>query len=289
MREIQVEQNSLEWEALRRTKVGASDIAILMTGSEREIQDLWEHKVYGTRKYVTKAMQHGTDTEAEAREWMNVRTGKNYKKSTALHEDHDWLMASLDGWDREIRWMLEIKVPSVLPISAKDYHAYQKAWWQIQAQHCVYCPERADLLIYVPGEQPVLDVVARDEEAISKLVERGKWFYSHMVDLIPPTSLGACPTERNDEEWAFAARSWADAQDHLKEAEEREAACRAELIALAGETSSKGFGVSATKSVRKGNIEYGKIPELGGVDLDKFRKPNIITWKLTHSQNGSSS
>jgi len=32
---------------------------------------------------------------------------------------------------------------------------------------------------------------------------------------------------------------------------------------------------------RKGNVDYSKIPELNGVDLDDYRKKNVVSWKLS--------
>ena len=46
---------------------------------------------------------------------------------------------------------------------------------------------------------------------------------------------------------------------------------KAALIALASHTSESGAGVKVSRYWKTGNIDYKKIPELKGVDLEKYR------------------
>lgn len=275
---IDIEQNSPEWEALRRTKVGASDIAILMTGTEREIQDLWDEKVLGKRKYVTKAMQHGIDTEAEAREFASKLFVYYFQKSCAVSEKHEWLMASLDGFDSRRNVSLEIKCPSELPQTLEEYQGYKRAWWQIQAHHAVYCPDCAFLVVYKDGDS-LWEQVERDEKAIEDLLKKGKWFYDLTQSMTPPSTISL----RDDEDWKEAVQSWIDANTAFMAAQEHLDMCREGLIYLAGEKSARGFGVTVSKFFRKGAVEYAKIPQLAGVDLDLYRKPPLELWKVSAS------
>lgn len=61
--------------------------------------------------------------------------------------------------------------------------------------------------------------------------------------------------------------------------EEKE--CRQEMINLAGSNSAYGCGVRLTKYNKKGRVAYEKIPELEGIDLEKYRQDSIEAWRIT--------
>ena len=42
-------------------------------------------------------------------------------------------------------------------------------------------------------------------------------------------------------------------------------------MTLASHVSETGFGVSVTRYFKQGNVDYKKVPELKGVDLNLFR------------------
>jgi hypothetical protein len=87
--------------------------------------------------------------------------------------------------------------------------------------------------------------------------------------------------EKNDAVFEDAVNAWKEAKERLDEAKELEAICRDGLIYLAGDDSCKGFGVSVTKCLKVGNVDYKAIPELKGVDLEKYRKAPIEYWKVS--------
>ncbi|MFO1392753.1 MAG: hypothetical protein U1F09_03170 [Steroidobacteraceae bacterium] len=46
---------------------------------------------------------------------------------------------------------------------------------------------------------------------------------------------------------------------------------KAALIALAAHASEKGAGVQVTRYWKQGSVDYKKIPELKGLDLERYR------------------
>ncbi|MBK7416388.1 MAG: hypothetical protein IPJ38_16090 [Dechloromonas sp.] len=44
------------------------------------------------------------------------------------------------------------------------------------------------------------------------------------------------------------------------------------LVALASHPSEAGFGVSVTRFWKTGSVDYKRVPELAGVDLDGYRQ-----------------
>jgi hypothetical protein len=87
--------------------------------------------------------------------------------------------------------------------------------------------------------------------------------------------------EREDEEWVDAAMQWRKINASIKDLEKMEKECRQQLIAMAGHQNISGGGIKICKHIRKSAIDYGVIPELMGIDLDKYRKADIEYWKIS--------
>ena len=69
-------------------------------------------------------------------------------------------------------------------------------------------------------------------------------------------------------------------QQEVKALEKERSGLKEALIADASGRSCRGGGVSISRSFPKGRIDYGSIPELDGVDLDKYRKEAKEQWTL---------
>lgn len=269
-------QNTPEWDELRRSKIGASDIATIMTGSKSEIYQLYLAKVAGKKKFQTEAMRRGSEMEAEARAWININQDLNCAPLVAISDEHDWLMASFDGFDEEKSLSLEIKCPMNIPESVEDHRNYSKWWWQVQAQYAVGGHRNAILLAYDPKIR-VWSFISREEEAIRKLIKAGKDFWDRVVNYDPPEEE---IQELGDVETLRAVQAWKDAKEALVLAQEAEEEAKQKLIKIANGVPFKAGGVSVIKIVRRGAIEYKQIVELAGVDLEKYRKGLVESWRV---------
>jgi putative phage-type endonuclease len=73
--------------------------------------------------------------------------------------------------------------------------------------------------------------------------------------------------------------------DQLREAEEqakeRRKELEADLVLMAGSQNANVWGRKLTLIERKGNVQYAKVPELKGVDLEPYRAKSSEYWKLT--------
>lgn len=87
--------------------------------------------------------------------------------------------------------------------------------------------------------------------------------------------------ERNDPAWIETAQKWAQVKAQMALLEKEEKELRAELIRLSERMNSTGGGVKLLKSIRRGTVQYGEIPELANVNLDRYRKPPMETFTLT--------
>ena len=70
-------------------------------------------------------------------------------------------------------------------------------------------------------------------------------------------------------------------REQRKQLEKEEDALFLELKKITDNKEFKAGGYHLICETRKGNIEYGKVKELQGVDLEPYRKPEGKTWKLS--------
>ncbi len=84
---------------------------------------------------------------------------------------------------------------------------------------------------------------------------------------------------RDDAEYTALAVAYIAAQEALKAAEMHHDACRSALLEACPEPCS-GAGLSVSRAERKGSVNYKKIPELKGVDLDAYRGESTVVWSI---------
>lgn len=107
-----LEQNTQQWLAWRRKGIGSSDAATLFFGTywEDTIYSLWHDKVgKGKPKTENPSMTRGKILEPKARELYQAVTGITSQPVCAIHHIHEFIKASLDGWDSEKKIIGEIK------------------------------------------------------------------------------------------------------------------------------------------------------------------------------------
>lgn len=282
MKILDLQQNTPEWEAFRLSVIGASDIGILMEGTEREIYELMQVKRGTARKFVTDAMRRGSEMEEEAVSWLVGHAVKSAEKICALMDaPDDWLMASFDYIDVEKQYLAEIKCPKFVHQNIRDQSHYNRWWWQVQAQLAVSGLSKGTLLAYSPVNQ-VKEWVERDEEAIAQLKEKGKWFHDLMInfeDLPTPNEV----LERFDTPAAEWARCFRDIDDKLKALEEEKRVLREEGIAIAEDTPFVCEGVKVSKIAMKETIDYEAACKAHGIDISAFKKkPKVpFTWRVS--------
>ena len=104
-----IQQNTPEWEALRSNKVGASDAPAIMEVSPWETPySLWEKKLGLKESSYNSAMQRGHELEDKARIELEKILGVLLLPEVRLHDEHHWMMASLDALDSTNSVLAEI-------------------------------------------------------------------------------------------------------------------------------------------------------------------------------------
>ena len=172
-------QGSPEWLSYLRSKLGASDAPIVMQVIPwRTPLQLWQEKLgIGPPQKETAAMRYGTETEEFARQAYIAHTGIEVKPEVVLHPDQDFMMASLDGLNREFKTAVEIKCPGkedhFLAVTKKIPAKYFP-----QCQHQLMVTGLRSMFYYsFDGEVGVSVEVLRDEAYIADMFEKQQAFW----------------------------------------------------------------------------------------------------------------
>lgn len=275
-------QQSDEWLEMRRTKIGASDAPVLVGVSPWKTPfELYEEKMGWKTSPQNDAMKRGLLLEEQARDRLGKIFGFSFKPAVCLHKSIKWIMASLDAVNLEENIIIEIKSPGKkdhqLALDGKIPDHYYP-----QLQHQMLVTDLKSAFYYsFDGDDGVIVPVKRDDDYIIDLLEKEKKFYDCLLTGIAPAFTSRDVIEREDAAFCEAASEWRLAKEALATAEKREERAREALIAITGNISAKGAGTKVTKIVKKGAVQYETIPELEGVNLDLYRKPPSISWRLS--------
>lgn len=275
-----IEQGSPEWHALRKTKITATDASVIMGASHWKTRIQLYHEKLSDEPPTppNERMQRGIDLEPIARALFNFNTGFNMQPAVLVK---GWLMASLDGRDEDLGAILEIKCPG-----EKD-HAIALAGrvpdhYYPQLQHQIFVAGvQVAYYFSFDGFDGVTVEVRRDDEYIAKMLDEEQKFYECLVNKTVPAPSESDYIERDDELWQQCSSNWLSVDAQIKELEKQLEHWRNQLIHLSGSSNTKGAGISLCQVTRRGNIDYAKIPQLKGIDLEQYRKAAIESWRIT--------
>lgn len=280
---FELTQNTDQWLAFRRDKIGASDAPVIMGDSPWSTPyQRWQEKLgLIAPKKTTKAMQWGLDQEQTARDIFRLHTEIEVKPQVTISLLYPWMIASMDGVSENGHVGVEIKCPGVADHeSAKRNLVPTKYYAQLQHQHAV---GEFDKLFYASlGKDGTFALfeVPRDDKYISKLIEKEKEFYDCICNFEPPN---LCDSDYNihfDDEFKTAAEGWLEAKTQAKAFKAKEEEYRRRLIALSDGRPSKGHGVKMASHPRKGAVDYGYIEDLIGINFEQYRKPPTTVWLI---------
>ncbi|CAG0980738.1 hypothetical protein BURK1_01730 [Burkholderiales bacterium] len=270
---VKLVQGSPEWHEHRRHHRNASETpAVLQLSPWMTAYQLWQIKTgRSPQPEITAAMAHGTRLEPLARESYEKQTGQVMEPLVLVEGEYS---ASLDGITLDGRLVLEIKAPkskdSKILAEAKAGRVPVHTFWQIQTQLLVSGAELAHLYVF-DGTSGILLEQRPDESAWDTL--RQDW--DRFMDLVrtdkPPPLTGQDTVTRTDEEWVAAAEGYIEAKKRADEAAVTADRLKQHLSGLARHCSEQGAGVSVSRFWKVGAIDYKKVPELAGVDLEQYR------------------
>jgi putative phage-type endonuclease len=276
-------QQTDEWRKVRRTKIGASDAPVIMGVSPWITPyHLWQEKLNMiSEKESTAAMKHGIQREERARQEFINQTGLEMKPDVLFKGE--FMMASLDGITPDRQHILEIKCPGIhTHAKTKSGDVPEHYYPQLQHQLEVCGLDMVHYFSFLNSEDTVLIKVYRDDKYIKKMVSLEKEFWDCMNELVAPKLLERDYVEKNDDLWIASEKELVEVSALIKQLEERERGLRDILISQCDGKNCKGEKIRLSKIVRKGAVDYSKIPEIQDKDLEKYRKPPIESWRISY-------
>jgi putative phage-type endonuclease len=277
-----LKQNTPEWEAWRKTKIGASDAPVIMGVSPHETPyQLWEEKLDLATKKKTWGMEQGHLMEEKARKELEKLTGFLFSPQVKDHPTIPWMGASLDCMEVSGKYIGEIKYANqedyCLAASGK---IPEKHFPQLQHQLEV-CGLEMTFYFSFNGEQGALVKVYRDDAYIKKMIKKEEEFWEKIQNWTPPDLTDRDYVKNSDVEALNKAAKLKTIIQQIKELEEQEKALRPEILELAGRRNCIIGDLKITRSVAKGNVDYKSIPELKAIDLEKYRKGQTERFTIT--------
>jgi putative phage-type endonuclease len=270
---VQLTQGTPEWLEYRRTRRNASEsAAVLGLSPWTTPYQLWQIKTGRLTQVVTLPMQRGTELEPAARAAYEDKTG--LVMQPLVIEDAGY-SASLDGMTIDGDLILEIKCP---------FRGSRSDLWQdvlagqvpmhyaVQVQHQLMVSGAAQAHLWVfDGSVGILREVGRNEDLMDSIKQGWEAFQPYLDGDTPPPLAEADTVLREDAEWAKAATAYTSAKQAADAAAQTLELSRQGLIALAQHAREQGAGVSVTRFLRAGNVDYKQVPALKGLDLDAYR------------------
>jgi len=283
-----IEQGSLEWHEHRATHRNASEASIIMDCAPKywgmTKRKLWEQKqgLIGSNVSADNpAIMHGNNLEAAA--LACVANKLNAQLEPAVFVDGEY-SASLDGWGhladgRSVK--VEIKCPwkgedSQVWKMAADGDVAEYYHWQMVHQDYVEETHESYFFVYISDEKNILIPHLTGDDEVVRLLDAWDEFCAE--EPAPDW------VERSDEKikdlvyrhkQLLADKKMID--DHLKKAE-------AALKAEAGDDNVIAFGCKIQTVERVGSVDYKKVPQLDGVDLEQYRKPSSTYQRISYEK-----
>jgi putative phage-type endonuclease len=266
-----LQQNTPEWHRWRRQGLGASDAPVIMGESAiKTTRMLWSIK--------TGRMQEEAPGPA-ARRVYERDVGIQMEPLCLVHDELEWMRASLDGLSFDGSTVLEIKCPTNMRYRSAARDGSVPPHYYAQLQHELEVARAKELHYWsFDGSKGILVRVRPDREYLKRLLDAEAAFWNLVRENVWPEAgdeldLGADP------KWRQIALSYREAKLRFDSAAAEERKLRAMLESLATTRRTFGCGVELLRSSRKGAVDYATVPELRGVNLEPYRKPPVSVVK----------
>ncbi len=276
-------QNTPQWHPWRMQGIGASDAPVIMGETPfKTPRTLWSIKTGRMQEEPSgPAARRGHELEHHARRMYERRTGIQMEPLCLVHEELEWMRASLDGLSFDGATLLEIKCPLSLRdrASAQEGRIPSQYYAQLQHQLEVSGAQQAHYWSF-HGNDGILIEMRPDKEYARRLVEAEAAFWKLVKEDRWPEVTGEELDLSTNPQWRDTALRYREVRLRLEGAAFEEHRLRATLNRLATAKRTYGCGVEVIKSSRRGAVDYSAVPELRGVNLEPYRKPPVAVVKI---------
>jgi len=285
-----MQQSTPEWLALRKRSITSTDASIINgnnTFNGNSPYKLWQRKLgLADEQPVNAAMIEGSILEEAARTWFNETRKVSMTPIVCLHSEHQWLMASLDGYNEHEDYLLEIKC------GAKAYELAEKGivppYSYDQMQHALFVSgkDKCIYMCYRTDKYPIIITVDYDHVYSKALFEKEKEFYECLKTMTPPPLGEKDYVLIDSKESNEAAERWKQAKKILDEAKIIEQEAKKLLLDETddGACIFPSAGVRVERIHRPGTVDWKKVCvkwEIDESELEAFRKQSIGYPRIT--------
>ena len=279
-----IQQATPEWLELRKRSITSTDASIINgnnTFNGNSPYKLWQRKLgLADEQFVNAAMIEGSVLEEAARNWFNESRSVLMEPAVVLHSEHQWLMASLDGYNKHEDYLLEIKC------GAKAYELAEKeiippySYDQIQHALFVSGKDKCLYMCYRPDKYPIIITVDYNPVYSKALFEKEKEFYEYLTDMIPPQLTEKDYVLIDSKERNKIAASWINTKEVLDHAKALEQEAKQLLLDETddGACIFTKAGVRVERVHKQGSIDWKKVClkwKIEDSELEAFRKQSI--------------
>ena len=280
---VKLVQGSPAWHEHRAKYRNASETAVVMGESPWQTPyQLWELRTGRRQQVVNAAMARGTALEPLALVTYEAMSGNVMQPLVLIDGEYS---ASLDGLNFEGDLLVEIKCPykgqgSSLwqQVAAGEIPAHYR--WQLEHQFMVSKAAKGHLYVFDGSEGLLLEVTPCPERWDAM---RSAWdaFMLCIRTDTPPALMERDKVMRTDGEWQTAAAFYVQLKAEADALAERLDGAKEALLGLAEHPSEAGFGVAVTRFWKQGNVDYKRVPELNGIDLNMYRQKGRFETRVT--------
>lgn len=284
-----MEQRSPEWHKARKGRLTASNAgAALGVNPWKSPDDLIRQMVreyHGAASEFTGnvATEYGQLHEPLAVMDYMAKTGNHPEEcGFFVHPEHDWLGASPDGVVGD-NGLLEVKCPFGLRNGGEFKSIHDQPHYHAQIMLQMACTGAEFTDFYQWHKQgDTLERVLFDPQWWAENLPRLEAFYQrYLSELDNPAHLEDKEVEIN----TLGAKSLIDEWDALsaqiEDATARKKEILTELTKIAKDRNAVIHGRKLTQVERAGSVDYKKVPELAGVDLEPYRRKASKYWRLS--------
>ncbi len=174
--------------AARENKLTASRVAALMTGNEDDIMGLWREMV-GDPSFVPVDLSGvwpvrlGECTESLNLAWFERKHGALELMGAVVVHKNTWAAATLDGWSVALNAPVECKhVGGREPLETIIERYMPQMHWQMIVTGATRCA----LSVIMGANEPVVEIIEKDEAYAAELMRRAEAFMQCVWELRPP-------------------------------------------------------------------------------------------------------
>lgn len=277
-----MEQQTNEWLSWRRKGIGSSDAAAILGVSPwATAYDVWMEKT--GREYRDRsnwATQRGNEMEPKARADYEFRFGIEMKPELVESKQYPFLKASMDGANFTEKGGLEIKCPGEKDHAlAAEGKIPDKYMAQIQHQLLVTGFDWIDYYSF-RDEKGIRIRVYPDLEFCKKLLAAEIEFWNFVQSDTPPPLVANDFNCIRSVEFKKLAAQYKMLASTLEPLMKTKFELESAMSALIKWPRARGYGIELMRITSKGPVDYSKISELNGVNLEPFRSAPTVETKF---------